>query len=469
MADALWTLTATETARLVRAGDVSTREVTASVLQRIDAVNPRLNALVQPMHKQAMLAARIADEAQTRGDALGPLHGVPVTIKVNTDQQGLATTNGVLAARELTAETDSPQVANLKRAGAIIVGRSNTPAFSLRWFTDNAVHGRTLNPFDASKTPGGSSGGAAVATATGMGALGHATDLGGSIRYPAYACGVVGLRPTVGRLPAFNATAREERGITSQLMATQGLVARSIEDISLSLPPMSAADPRDPLWVPLVSEFPRDQKLRIACFIPPSTEPAVAAAVLQAAGYLEKAGCEVEHASPPDFDEAAHLWRKLIYGDSMRSIVPAIERSGDSAMLASIRNTIPQMPELDRDDYLALLARRLSIARKWSEFLDTYHVLLMPVSLAAPFSIDEDTHGQDRMEAVLLAQSPLLGTAMLGLPGLSVPTGMAGSTPMGVQLVATRFREDRCLAAGEIIESAAQFSALQTLLSQTSG
>jgi amidase len=469
MADALWALSAVETVRLIRSGQASARDVTAAVLQRIDAVNPQLNALVQPMHDEALQAARDADEAQARGEPLGELHGVPVTIKVNVDQQGFATTNGIRTAQDLIADADSPPVANLKRAGAIIVGRSNTPAFSLRWFTDNVVHGRTFNPFDASRTPGGSSGGAAVATATGMGAIGHASDLGGSIRYPAYACGVVGLRPTVGRLPAFNATAGDERGIASQLMATQGPIARSIDDIRFSLPPMSKADARDPLWVPVASDVPEAGPLSVACFIPRTgVDPAVGAAVRQAASWLADAGCRVEEASPPDIDEASAIWRSLIYGDAMCAILPAIERSGDSAMQASIRNTITQMPDLGRDEFLALLARRLTLARNWSMFLGRHHVLLMPVSLAKPFPIDEDTQGQEKMESVLAAQSPLLSTAMLGLPGLSVPTGMAGTTPMGVQLVAARFREDRCLAAGAIIERAARFSALETLLSPAS-
>ncbi len=168
----------------------------------------------------------------------GALHGVPVTIKVNVDTAGHATTDGIVAAKDNIAETDSPLVAHMRAAGAVIVGRSNTPAFSLRWFTDNDLHGRTLNPFDAKVTPGGSSGGAAAAVATGMGAIAHGNDYGGSVRYPAWACGVVGLRATVGRVPGYKASA-PSRIISNQMMSVQGPLTRSVADARLALQVMA--------------------------------------------------------------------------------------------------------------------------------------------------------------------------------------------------------------------------------------
>ena len=180
----LWRLDATELARRIRQREVSAREATTSVLARIEAVNPRLNALAEVMADEALAAADAADAALGAGLAPGLLHGVPVTVKVNVDTAGHATTDGIVVAREHRADSDSPVVAALRREGAVIVGRSNTPAFSLRWFTDNDLHGRTLNPFDPAVTPGGSSGGAAVAVATGMGAVAHGNDYGGSIRHP---------------------------------------------------------------------------------------------------------------------------------------------------------------------------------------------------------------------------------------------------------------------------------------------
>ncbi len=197
--DDLWRLGAVELAAGIRARQISARAATTSVLSRIAAVNPRINALPEVMADDTLATADAADRALAAGLATGALHGVPVTIKVNVDMAGHATTDGIVAAKDSIATSDSPLVANLRGAGAVIVGRSNTPAFSLRWFTDNDLHGRTLNPFDPSVTPGGSSGGAAAAVATGMGPIAHGNDYGGSIRHPAWACGVVGLRTTTGR------------------------------------------------------------------------------------------------------------------------------------------------------------------------------------------------------------------------------------------------------------------------------
>ena len=211
MNNELWRWSAVDLARGIRSGAISSEEATRSTLDRITAVNPTLNAIVEVLADEALTAARTADAQRRSGQPLGPLHGVPVTVKVNIDQKGHATTNGVEAFRDVIATEDSPPVANLRRAGAIIVGRTNTPAFSHRWFTDNALHGATRNPWSDALTPGGSSGGAAAAVASGMGAIGHGNDFGGSIRYPAYACGVAGLRPTPGRVPAYNPSGKSER------------------------------------------------------------------------------------------------------------------------------------------------------------------------------------------------------------------------------------------------------------------
>ena len=198
----LWRWDAVELAAAIRTRTISSREAVASVLARLDAVNPALNAVTVLLADQALGAADRADAAVRRGEPLGPLHGVPVTIKENVDQTDAATANGVVAFKDLIATSDSPPVANWKRAGAVIVGRTNTPAFSFRWHTDNELRGRTWNPWKRELTPGGSSGGAAAALATGFAPLAHGNDLGGSIRYPAYCCGVAGIRPTLGRVPA---------------------------------------------------------------------------------------------------------------------------------------------------------------------------------------------------------------------------------------------------------------------------
>jgi len=246
----LWRWDAVELAAAIRSRKISSREAVQSVLGRLDAVNPAINAVTVVLADQALAAADAADVLVKQGEALGPLHGVPVTIKENIDQEGQATTNGVVAFTDLIAKADSPPVANWKRAGAVIIGRTNTPAFSVRWHTDNALRGRTFNPWARERTPGGSSGGAAAALASGIAPLAHGNDLGGSIRYPAYCCGVAGIRPTLGRVPAYNATAAEERPPGLQLMSVQGPLARRVRDVRLGLQAMATRDPRDPWWAP---------------------------------------------------------------------------------------------------------------------------------------------------------------------------------------------------------------------------
>ena len=201
----------------------------------------------------------------------GPLAGVPVTVKVNIDQEGFATTNGLKLQRDVIAPSNSPVIDNLRKAGAVILGRTNCPAFSYRWFTTNLIHGDTKNPRDASLTPGGSSGGAGAAVAAGIGHIAHGTDIAGSIRYPAYACGVHGLRPTVGRVAAFNASL-PERPIAAQISAVSGPLARTIGDLRIALAAMSARDMRDPWWVPAPLQGPTMPKRAALCLNPDGLE-----------------------------------------------------------------------------------------------------------------------------------------------------------------------------------------------------
>jgi amidase len=216
----LWQLDATELARLIRTGRASSVDAVDSVLKRLHKVNPAINAVVKVFEAEARASAETADAARARGHAPGPLHGVPVTIKINVDLAGTATDNGVVALKDFVTQEDSPVVANLKHAGAIIIGRTNAPAFSMRLYTDNGLHGRTLNPLDPTVTPGGSSGGAGASVAVGIAPIGHGNDIGGSVRIPAYCNGIVGLRPGLGRVPGFNpSSAGAGRGIGAMLMA----------------------------------------------------------------------------------------------------------------------------------------------------------------------------------------------------------------------------------------------------------
>ena len=247
----LWALDAHDTATLIRLGRISAVEATRAALDRLHAVNPQINAITLALDDEALRTAQACDAARARGEALGILHGVPVTTKCNVDQAGLPTDNGAPAFKDLIAKEDSPVVANLKRAGAVIIGRTNTPAFSMRGHTDNALHGATFNPWDRRATPGGSSGGAGAATASGIGAIGHGNDIGGSIRWPAYCNGVYGLRPSYGRVSRINGSAPPGRPMSSQLMAVDGPLARSVRDIRLGLQAMAARDPRDNRWTPV--------------------------------------------------------------------------------------------------------------------------------------------------------------------------------------------------------------------------
>ena len=466
MTSELWRLGAVQTAALIRDRQISAREVTVSVLTRIAEVNPRFNALPFVMAEAALAAADAADQAQARGEPLGALHGVPVTIKINIDVAGMATTDGVVVLKDNIATADSPLVTSLRDAGAIIVGRSNAPAFSLRWFSDNALHGRTLNPFDAGVTPGGSSGGAAAATALGMGAIAHGNDYGGSVRYPAWACGVVGLRTTVGRIASYKASA-PNRIISNQQMSVQGPLTRNVADARLAMQVMSNGSPLDPQWVPAPLQFPgHDQPVRVALFKHwrgSGVDPSVAAALNQAAQWLASAGYEVEVAEPPHFMETTEMYRHLVMNDMHRGGRPFMMEHGDAALKKSLSHFLGDAAAWDRDQYLEALQRRFNIAREWALFFERYPVLLLPNSWERQFPIDDDLRSQSRFEEILLAQSPLLATANLGLPGLSVPTGLDGGLPTGVQLVASKFREDLLLAAGEVIERAAGFSALDQL------
>ena len=455
MSDALWSWSAQRLAAAIRSGAVSAREAAQSSLQRVQAVNPALNAIVDLMADEALLAADAADAARRRGDVLGPLHGVPVTVKVNVDVQGRATTNGVVAFKDNIASEDSPVVANLRQAGAVIIGRTNTPAFSVRWFTDNDLHGRTLNPWSRTHTPGGSSGGASSAVAAGMGAIAHGNDLAGSVRYPAYCTGVAGLRPSFGRVPAYLPSAKEERPLSMAMMSVQGPLARHVADLRLALQAMSAGDARDPWWVPVPLQgpaLPRRVAMTVNCQGVPA-DPAVVAAVRQAGAWLADAGYAVDEVEPPSLSEAQELWT-LIGNDEARLFMwPAVEQLGDEGVRKSFGWMLADSPVLDHAAHLRAFAKRATLLRRWQLFLQQYPLVLCPVSAEPPFPWGLDVESEAAMRRVVRAQESMFAVPVLGLPALSVPTGMAGPVPMGVQLIGPRFREDLLLDAAEVIEA----------------
>lgn len=451
----LWARTATQTVELIRNGEVSARDVTQAALDRMDAVNPAINAVVARDDAAALRTADAVDDAIAKGEDPGPLAGVPVTTKENVDQQGFATTNGLRIQKDLVATEDNPVVANLRRAGAIIIGRTNTPAFSLRWFTRNSLHGHTRNPHNPNITPGGSSGGAAAATAAGIGAVGHGTDIGGSIRYPAYACGLQGIRPTLGRVAAWNPSA-PDRHIGAQLMAVSGPHARSVADLRLSLAAMAQPDQRDPWHAPVAFSGPDYPRRAALCVAPEglNTHPLVERALRHAADALTDGGWTVDEIPCPPFREPARRQAQLWLAEMTHGAAEAFAREADpdaAHVLSEMRKLTP-LPDLG--EVLDALQARLRFQREWQRFLADRPVLICPVSAEPPFP---DLLDLDDFPRVMEAQLTQVGLPLMGLPGMSVFTGFeegeAGHTPMGVQLIGARFREDILLDAAAAIEA----------------
>jgi amidase len=451
----LWRLSAADLAALIRSKQVSAKDAATGALARLDAVNPVINAVIDHRPEEVLKEAVAVDAALARGEDVGPLAGVPVTVKVNIDQAGFATTNGLTLQRDVIATSNSPVVDNLRKAGAVILGRSNCPAFSYRWFTTNLIHGDTKNPRDPGLTPGGSSGGAGAAVAAGIGAIAHGTDIAGSIRYPAYACGVHGLRPTFGRVATFNA-ALPDRPIGPQLCAVSGPLARTIGDLRLALEAMSGRDARDPWWMPAPLEGPAMPKRAALCVAPDGLEtaPEVAAAVIEAGKRLEGAGWTVETIeTTPPMREPAELNTRLWLGDGFEAQLAAAEREGDPGALACLRGIRPKVFPFDLDTVSKALTRRITLTREWLLFFERYAVLLTPVSGELPFPDHLDRKDDASFARVWRAQLPQISIPFMGLPALSVATGLVGRAPVGVQIVSGRFREDLCFAAGEAIEA----------------
>ena len=444
------TLTASELTTLIRARQLSAVEATRASLARIDRLNPGLNAIVQRRDEDALAEARALDARIARGEDPGPLAGVPVTVKVNIDQQGFATTNGLRIQANLIAAEDSPPVMNLRRAGAIIIGRTNTPAFSLRWFTRNSHHGATQNPAFPGLTPGGSSGGAASAVAAGLGPLAHGTDIAGSIRYPAYACGIHGLRPGLGRVPAFNATAGD-RLIGGQLMATSGPLARSAADLRLGLLALSQPDTRDPWHTPA---NPAPYAKRAALALAPDglqTDPVLQDALLRAAKALEAQGWEIGTPALPPFREAMELQLTLWLSEFGLGGADAIAREADpdaSFVHAQLARLAPP-PTLET--FMKALQSRARLARLWRGFFADWPVLLTPVSARLPFPDHYDTSSPEAFAQVIEAQMPQIAPPFMGLPGLVVTTGRTATHPLGIQALADRGCEHILLDMADLL------------------
>lgn len=455
MAEEWWRKSASELARLIADREVSAREVVDAHFARIDTVNSVVNAVVEQLTDEAREAADRADAAQRRGDHLGRLHGVPYTVKSNIDYAGSATTEGVTALKDLVAPTDAPMVRKLRAVGAIAIGRTNMPDFGLRITTESSLYGATHNPWDLSRTVGGSSGGDAAALASGMTPLGLGNDIGGSLRNPAYCCGVASIKPSFGRVAAANDSSQILPIISSQLMLVHGPMARTVADVRLALECVMGSDPRDPHAVDAPLEGP--PRPRRAALVPEpaggSTDPDVAEGVRVAGRALEDAGYEVEEVSPPELLDAYVAWSELMSSglDLIRPLLDPLMGEGGKKLLDL---THFDFPPATPESLARMHQERYRVARGFSEFFERFPVIVGPTWTQKPFTLGWDIESPENAAAVMEMFRFVLPANLMGLPAACVPTGVLGGLPTGAQIIGPRFREDLCLDAAAVIEGA---------------
>jgi amidase len=390
------------------------------------------------------------------GVQLGPLHGVPITIKVNVDVKGQPNTNGLKALANFIARDDAPVVRNLKQAGAIIFGMTNTPEFSMRMMTDNPLYGLTKNPWNEEFTCGGSSGGAASSVCAGIGPIAHGNDIGGSLRIPAFCCGVSAIRPTLGRVPAYNPSQIDERALAAQLFSVQGPIAREVRDVRLTLAAMAQRDVRDPWWVPAPLEGPALRTpVKVAVTQSPAgvtPHPVIAEGIETAAQYLSEAGYQIEEVDAPYSEELGELWKSLIFSEMRFLLSHSIRDYGSDAIQRFLNDCYESTQFLDKKGYMRALMTRTRILREWLLFLENYPLVLTPLLLKPSFKVDEDLIGGEAGLELMSALQPSFSINALGLPSAAVPMGLHEGVPYGLQIVGQRFREDMCLEATEVIE-----------------
>ncbi len=456
MKNKLWHLDATEMAAGIRNRNFSSREVVTSCLQRLDSVNPQLNAVVESRPDEALAAADKADKAVADGKDLGLLHGVPVTIKSVHDLAGWATVNGCAALKDNIALVSSPCIQNWLDAGVVVLGRTNTPEFSCRWETTNDFYGATSNPWNSERTPGGSSGGAAVSVAVGINPLSTGTDLGGSLRQPAQACGVASMRPGSGRVPDWNGTDPAEAGIGFQLMNVNGHLARTVRDLRLGLTAMAPGDWHDPWWAPVPLGEAEVPTHKISLVLDPGgstmTEQ-VLSGVKNAGAMLGNAGYMVEEAVPPDLKEAADIWRVVCLGELVMLLEPAVKDIIGPTLQRAFECYRQIVPGIKPEMILDALARRRGVLRNWLEFFQVYPLIVAPVGTEPPNTRDEDISSPERTSEVVESFRMTVVVNALGLPAVTVPVGISEGLPQVVQIIGPPFAEMRCLAAAEALEA----------------
>ncbi|MFM9370725.1 amidase [Streptomyces sp. Da 82-17] len=454
----LWRLTATAQAAAVREGRVGAVELIDSHLERIAAADPQVNAVTQLLAEQARASAAELDRRRAAGEELGPLAGVPFTVKETTAVEGVPTTYGTPRFRELVAPADAPPVARLRAAGAIPIGHSNMPTLILAGMHPRSeLFGETLSPWDPEVTPGGTSGGDGVAVATGMAALGLGNDSGGSIRIPAQFCGVAGLKPTTGRFPAdHRMVGPDDPGPASQQLVVDGPLARTVRDLRAAYEVLAGADPRDPRALPVPAYGPAlPGPVKVAVVADPGGQgvhPAVRGAVESAALALRDAGYDVREVDDvPRLDEALDAYGRITlteFSAAWPVVRTLLGDGGDRYIQLAMDRTEPaSVPE-----FMKLMGTWLNIRRSWAEFLDTYPLLLGPVFTEPPVEPGLESRDADGRDRVARGMRLCTATSFVGVPGVAVPTGVVDGLPAGVQIVGRAFREDLCLDAAQAIE-----------------
>jgi amidase len=447
---------ATELARAIREREVSSEEVVDAHLSRIEEVNPKLNAVVQLTADAARRRAREADSALTRGENWGPLHGVPVTIKDAFETEGVVSVGGTKGRAQFVPQEDAVGVARYKSAGAIMLGKTNVPELSLAFESDNLVYGQTKNPYDPTRTPGGSSGGEAAAIASGMSPLGLGSDAGGSIRLPAHFCGIAGIKPTTGRTPR-TGHFLPPGGLLDSIWQI-GPLARCVEDIALALPLLCGVDGRDPTVAPVPLGKHTDvelKSLRVAFHTDNgivSPTPDIAAVVRDAARVLADAGCQVVEARPPLPENAYEMLSGLYAADSGASLRMLLTLSGTDETSALMNKLLEVLGSVSMTtaELVGLVFQLDQWRSAMISFMRDYDVILCP-----PCARTAMPHGTTFDDDNQLVFSYTMIYNMTGWPGAVVRAGTSPEgLPIGAQLVARPWSEDVALAAALAVERA---------------
>jgi amidase len=456
-------LTARELARLLRARELSAVEVTAAHLGQIDRLNPKLNAIVTLTAERAREAARSADESAERGEWLGPLHGLPVVHKDLHETRGVRTTYGSPIFQDHVPAFDALIVERMRRAGAIMLGKSNTPEFGAGSQTFNPVFGATRNPYDLSKTCGGSSGGAAVALACGMAALAEGSDTGGSLRNPASFCSIAGFRPSPGRVPMWPSAA------SWNTLSVAGPMARNVGDVALLLSaiagphtgsPVSIAEDGARFGAPLDRDF-RGVRLAWCSAIPGVPfERGVREAVALQRKTFASLGCEVEEAHP-DFSGADEAFRTLRALEFYENHAAKLAEHRN-LMKATVIQEIERGARLTGPEIADAEMQRSRLFERVGEFMRTYEFLVLPTVQVAPFDIDQpyvtEIEGV-KMEGYIDWMRSCYYISMTGHPAISVPAGFTPEgLPVGLQIVGRHLDDWGVLQMAHTFEQASGVS-----------